>query len=82
MDRRRLDWRFKIQLDFYFFKLPLIFYGDLRFENPLPARSAEPVVAYLLFDAPPCRSVMSGCSKLRASDEFGGCRDIENLLVG
>ena len=52
MDLRKLDWRFKRQLDFHFFKLPLTCDGDLRLMDPFPARGAETVVAYLLFDDP------------------------------
>ena len=81
MDLRKLDWRFKRQLDFHLFKLPLIFYGDLRFTNPLPARGAESVVAYLLFDDPACRLVVSGCSGFRPRAGFSGCRDLQNLIV-
>ena len=50
MDLRKLDWRFKRQLGLHFFELPLTCYGDLRLQDPLPARGAESVVAYLLFD--------------------------------
>ncbi len=53
MDLRKLHWRVKLQLDFCFFKLPLTWYGDLRLQNPLPARGAESVVAYLLFGVRP-----------------------------
>ena len=48
MDLRKLDWRFKRQLGFHFFELPLTCDGDLRLQDPLPARGAESVVAYLL----------------------------------
>ena len=81
MDLRKLHWRFKLQLDFHFFKHPLIFYGDLRLKNPLPARGAESVVAYLLFDDPACRLVVSGCSGFRPRAGFSGCRDLQNLIV-
>ena len=81
MDLRKLHWRFKLQLDFHFLKVALIFYGDLRLMNPLPARGAESVVAYLLFDDPPCRLVVSGCSGFRARAGFSGCRDLQNLIV-
>ena len=80
MDLRKLDWRFKRQLDFHFFKLPLACHGDLRFTNPLPARGAESVVAYLLFDDPACRLVVSGCSGFRPRAGASGCRDLQNLL--
>ena len=81
MDLRKLDWRFKLQLDFHFFKLPLTCDGDLRLMNPLPARGAETVVAYLLFDDPACRLVVSGCSGFRPRAGFSGCRDLQNLIV-
>ena len=80
MDLRKLDWRFKRQLDFHFFKLPLTCDGDLRLMDPLPARGAESVVAYLLFDDPACRLVVSGCSGLRPRAGSGGCRDLQNLI--
>ena len=81
MDLRKLHWRFKRQLDFHFLKLPLTFYGDLRLTNPLPARGAESVVAYLLFDDPACRLVVSGCSGFRPRGGCRGCRDLQNLVV-
>ena len=81
MDLRKLDWCFKRQLGFYFLKLPLTGYGDLRLKNPLPARGAESVVAYLLFDDPACRLVVSGCSGFRPRAGFSGCRDLQNLIV-
>ena len=81
MDLRKLHWRFKLQLDFHFKKFPLIFYGDLRLKNPLPARGAESVVAYLLFDDPACRLVVSGCSGFRPGAGFSGCRDSQNFIV-
>ena len=81
MDLRKLDWRFKRQLGFHFFELPLIRYGDLRLKNPLPARGAESVVAYVLFGDPACRLVVSGCSGCRPRGGFRGCRDLQNLIV-
>ena len=80
MDLRKLDWRFKLQLDFHFFWLPLTCYGDLRFTNPLPARGAESVVVYLLFGDPACRLVVSGCSGFRPRAGSSGCRDLQNLI--
>ena len=81
MDLRKLVWRFKRQLGFHFFKLPLAWYGDRRLTNPLPARGAESLVAYLLFDGPACRLVLSGCSGLRPRAGRSGCRDLQNLIV-
>ena len=52
MGLRKLDWRFKRQLGFHLFELPLACYGDLRLKNTLPARGAESAVAYLLFGDP------------------------------
>ena len=80
MDLRKLDWRFKRQLGLHFLKLPLTCYGDLRLTDPLPARGAESVVAYLLFDAPACRLVVSGLSGFRPRGGFRGCRDLQNLI--
>ena len=80
MDLRKFDWRFKRQLGFHFFELPLACHGDLRFTNPLPARGAESVVAYLLFDDPACRLVVSGCSGFRPRAGSSGCRDLQNLI--
>ena len=80
MDLRKLDWRFKRQLDFHFLKLPLACDGDLRLQGPLPAGGAESVVAYLLFDDPACRLVVSGCSGFRPRAESSGCRDLQNLI--
>ena len=80
MDLRKLDWRFKRQLGFHFFELPLACYGDLRLTNPLPARGAESVVAYLLFGDPACRLVVSGCSGFRPRAGSSGCRDLQNLI--
>ena len=77
---RKLDCRFKLQLDFHFFKLPLTCHGDRRLQNPLPAGGAESVVAYLLFDDPACRLVVSGCSGFRPRAGFRGCRDLQNLI--
>ena len=48
--------------------------------DPLPARGAESVVAYLLFDDPACRLVVSGCSGLRPRAGSSGCRDLQNLI--
>ena len=62
-------------------KLPLTCYGGLRLKNPLPAKGAESVVAYLLFDDPACRLVVSGCSGFRPRAGFSGCRDLQNLIV-
>ena len=81
MDLRKLDWHFKLQLDFHFLKLPLACDGDLRVTNPLPARGAETVVAYLLFDDPACRLVVSGCSGFRPRAGPSGCGDLQNLIV-
>ena len=81
MDLRKLDWRFERQLGFHLFELPLTWYGDLRLTNPLPARGAESVVAYLLFGDPACRLVVSGCSGLRPRAGSSGCRDLQNLIV-
>ena len=81
MDLRKLDWRFKRQLGFHFFELPLACDGDLRLQDPLPARGAESVVAYLLFDDPACRLVVSGCSGFRPRAGSSGCRDLQNLIV-
>ena len=78
---RKLDWRFKRRLGFHFFELPLACYGDLRLKNPLPARGAESVVVYLLFDDPACRPVVSGCSGFRPRGGSRGCRDLQNLIV-
>ena len=80
MDLRKLDWRFKRQLGFHFFKLPLTCDGDLRLTHPLPARGAESVVVYVLSDDPACRCVVSGCSGLRPRGGFSGCRDLQNLI--
>ena len=74
MDLRKLDWRFMRQLGFHFFELPLTCYGDLRL------RGAESVVAYLLFDDPACRLVVSGCSGFRPRAGSSGCRDLQNLI--
>ena len=81
MDLRKLDWRFKRQLGFHFFKRPLACDGDLRLTNPLPARGAESVVAYLVFADPACRLVLSGCSGFRPRGGFRRCRDLQNLIV-
>ena len=81
MDLRKLDWRFKLQLDFHFFKFPLTCDGDLRLQDPLSAGGAESVVAYLLFDDPACRLVVSGCSGFRPRAGSSGCRDLQNLTV-
>ena len=67
-------------LVFIFFELPLACYGDLRLTNPLPARGAESVVVYLLFDDPACRLVVSGCSGFRPRAGSSGCRDLQNLI--
>ena len=77
----KTHWRFKLQLDCHFLKLPLIFYGDLRLQKPLPARGAESVVAYLLFDDPACRLVVSGCSGFRPRAGLSGSRDLKYLIV-
>ena len=68
-------------LIFIFLKRPLACDGDLRLQNPLPARGAESVVAYLLFDDPACRLVVSGCSGFRPRAGLSGCRDLQNLIV-
>ena len=81
MDLRRLDWRFKRQLGFHsFYWIPSTCDGDLRLQDPLPARGAESVVVYVLFDDPACRLVVSGCSGLRPRAGFSGCRDLQNLI--
>ena len=80
MGLRKLDWRFKRQLSFHFLA-SLTRYGDLRVKNPLPARGAESVVVYLLFDDPACRLVMAGCSGVRPRAGLRGCRDLQNLIV-
>ena len=67
-------------LVFIFFELPLTCDGDLRLTDPLPARGAESVVAYLLFDDPAGRLVLSGCSGLRPRAGFSGCRGFQNLI--
>ena len=91
MDLRKLDWRFKRhlrggfrgcrdlkrQLGFHFFEVPLACYGDLRLSS---GEGAESAVAYLLFDDPACRLVVSGCSGLRPRAGFSGCRDLQNLI--
>ena len=81
MDLRKLDWCFKLLLNFHFLKLPLTWDGDLRLMDPLPARGAESVVAYLLFDDPACRLVVSGCSGFRPRAGSRGCRDVQNFIV-
>ena len=81
MGLRKLDWRFKRQLGFHFFQLPLACHGDLSLTNPLPEGGAESVVGYLLFGDPACRLVVSGCSGFRPRGGFRGCRDLQNLIV-
>ena len=80
MDLRKLDWRFKRQLDFHFLKLPLACDGDLRLMDPLSASGADSVVVYLFFDDPACRLVVSGCSGFRPRAGPSGCRDLQNLI--
>ena len=80
MDLGKLDWRFKRQLGFHFWELTLACDGDLRLQGPLPARGAESGAAYLLFDDPACRLVVSGCSGFRPRAGFSGCRDLLNFI--
>ena len=67
-------------LIFIFSKLPLACDGDLHLMNPLPARGAESVVAYLLFDDPACRLLVPGCSGFRPRAGSRGCRDLQNFI--